>query len=89
MEIKRTSELTGVERTLDIPVTMEQLEAWHNGALIQNAMPHLTPGQREFLMTGITVEEWDEHFKEEDYDDDDDSDEEYLSATYDLNGNPR
>ena len=29
------------------------------GALIQDAMPHLDPDQREFLMTGITPAEWD------------------------------
>jgi hypothetical protein len=23
-------------------------------------MPHLTPEQREFIMTGVTSEEWDE-----------------------------
>ena len=32
---------------------------------IQNIFPHLTPGQREFIMTGITDDEWDETFKEE------------------------
>ena len=25
---------------------------------IQEAMPHLTPDEREFIMTGITAEEW-------------------------------
>ena len=29
-------------------------------------MPHLTPGEREFILTGITDEEWDELFAEED-----------------------
>jgi hypothetical protein len=28
--------------------------------MIQNAMPNLTAAQREFLMTGVTEEEWKE-----------------------------
>ncbi len=39
-------------------VTEEQYRNWQSGTLIQNAMPHLSPDQREFLMTGITPEEW-------------------------------
>ena len=27
------------------------------GELIQNVMPHLTPSEREFLMTGMSLEE--------------------------------
>lgn len=62
MKITRTSDFTGVTRTLDIPVTEAQLGAWRNGSLIQDAMPHLTPAQREFLKTGVTEEEWVEMF---------------------------
>ena len=59
MEITRTSILTGIERTQDIPVTQEQLNEWEGGTLIQKVMPELTPSQREFLMTGIIDSEWD------------------------------
>ena len=45
-------------------MTQEQLDAWQAGGLIQNIMPDLSAGQREFLMTGITDEEWDETFLE-------------------------
>jgi len=31
---------------------------WEDGELIQNAMPYLTPDEREFLMTGHTKEDW-------------------------------
>jgi hypothetical protein len=31
---------------------------WERGVLIQDAMPHLSPDEREFLMTGITPDEW-------------------------------
>lgn len=63
MLITRQSAWSGQVRTLDIPVTYDQLYEWERGTLIQNAMPNLTPDQREFLMTGITAEEWDEMFE--------------------------
>ena len=62
MQITKISAFTGVEHTLDIPVTPAQLNAWRNGTLIQIAMPNLTPDQREFLMTGVTAEEWEATF---------------------------
>jgi len=58
MLITKKSKFTGVEHTLDLPVTEEQISAWKNGALIQNVMPHLGEDQREFLMTGVTPDEW-------------------------------
>ena len=64
MKITKTSTFSGVSHTLDIPVTKEQLQKWNNGMLIQNAMPNLTPDEREFLMTGITASEWAETFGE-------------------------
>lgn len=62
MKITRTSNYSGIKRTLEIPVTQEQIDAWENGALIQNVMPTLSPDDREFLKTGITPDEWDEMF---------------------------
>ena len=44
---------------MDIDVTEEQLYKINNKtALIQRIVPHLSLGEREFLMTGITDEEW-------------------------------
>lgn len=65
MNITRTSMLTGITRTLDIPVTQLQLDRWESGTLIQNAMPDLTADEREFIVTGIIAEEWDNAFGEE------------------------
>lgn len=62
MQIRRMSPLTGVVHVKEINVTKEQLEAWHNGTMIQNAMPRLSASDREFIKTGITSEEWDSHF---------------------------
>jgi len=48
---------------MEIDVTLEQLRSWQvDGVLIQNAMPHLTSDEREFIKTGITPEEWDSAF---------------------------
>jgi hypothetical protein len=59
MNITRVSMLSGVKRTLDIPVTEEQLNNWNSGMLIQDVMSNLTDDQREFIISGITADEWD------------------------------
>lgn len=60
MKIKKVSMLTGIEHTMEIPVTLEQLFNWTVGDMhIQDAMPNLTADEREFIKTGITQEEWD------------------------------
>lgn len=58
MIIERTSELSGVTRTMEIDVCEQQIKEWTEGKLIQDAMPNLTPTEREFIMTGTTDEEW-------------------------------
>ena len=62
MEITRTSMFTGKIRTLDLPVTQAQIELWEGGTKVQDAFPHLSPDEREFIMTGVTAQEWDERF---------------------------
>ena len=66
MEITRTSQLTGQTSTMELPVTTEQISRWKEGELIQVVMPHLSASQREFIQTGITPEEWDKFFPDED-----------------------
>jgi len=63
-KVTKRSPFTGVETTIEIPYTQAQLENWEGGMLIQNAMPNLTPDEREFLLTGITAEEWENSFGE-------------------------
>lgn len=62
MTITRKSPLTGITRTKDIDVTIEQILAWQEGELIQNAMPHLSADDREFIKTGIDGTEFDQLF---------------------------
>lgn len=58
MKVTRKSLISGVERTREIDVTDEQLRRWQAGEVAQNAMPHLSDSDREFVMTGITDDEW-------------------------------
>jgi len=60
MIVTRKNIFTGQERSLNLDVTQEQLNRWKNGELIQNVFPHLSVDEREFLMTGIVGEEWNE-----------------------------
>ena len=76
MLITRKSTFTNNVHTMDINVTQEQLSAWESGTLIQNAMPHLSADEREFIISGITPQEWEDAFggsdDEDDYQDEDD-----------------
>ena len=68
MLVVRKSILTGIVRKRDLDITEAQFEAWQNGALIQDAMPQPSVSDREFLINGVTDEEWRKTFGEEDED---------------------
>jgi hypothetical protein len=69
MEITKISQLSGKENTMNIEVTQYEMirieNRYNSKELIQNIVPHLTMEEREFLMTGITPEEWSNTFGEE------------------------
>ena len=62
MNITKISSVTGIEHTLNINVTEDELlrveNRYNSKELIQNIVPNLTMDEREFLMSGITNEEW-------------------------------
>jgi hypothetical protein len=58
MRVTRVSLFTGQVHTRELPVTQEQLTAWRGGACIQVVMPGISPVDREYIMMGITAEEW-------------------------------
>lgn len=62
MIITRRSPFSGKENTMDIPhLTVEDLENYQTkGYLIQVALRHLSASEREFVMTGITPDEWED-----------------------------
>ena len=47
---------------VEMEVYAEDVEAWENGELIQDAMPYLTPGEREVLISGTCDSCWDKMF---------------------------
>ena len=59
MLITKTSPFSGNTNVMEIDVTQEQIALWESGTLIQNAMPNISADEREFIMTGVTPEEWD------------------------------
>ena len=66
MLITRTSLFSGKTNTLDLPVTEEQFAVYRGGVLIQDAFPNLNEDQREFIMTGMLPDEWEELFEDND-----------------------
>lgn len=78
MIITRKDPITGKTNSMDLNVSPEQIEAWTSGVLIQNAFPHLNADEREFLMTGIMPETWDDMFTR------DDKGEEFDSSDFDC-----
>jgi hypothetical protein len=65
--VHKKSMLSGKGNSMVLPTTKGKIEYWlQSGKLIQDVMPDLNDNQREFLMSGITPEEWDDMFGEED-----------------------
>ena len=62
MKITRVSIISGKLHMKDLPVTEIQMERWKRGALVQDVFPELTPDQREFILSGITPDEWADTF---------------------------
>lgn len=66
-ELQARSPFTGTINSLFVAgVTyadmVQRITEWQGSRqLIQNVFPDLTADEREFLMTGITAEEWDTH----------------------------
>ena len=66
MQVTRVSQISGEAHTVEIPrLHKEELAVWEampavRRPYIQEFFSYLTASEREFLMTGITQEEWDE-----------------------------
>lgn len=61
MQVTRKSIITGIVRTKEIDITPEVLQRYEEGIEnIQSLAPHLSENDREFIMTGMTEEEWNE-----------------------------
>ena len=65
----KTSPFSGITRSKWVKgVTLDGLSDWESGELIQDAAPNLTTSEREFIINGVTDEEWSAAFGEEDED---------------------
>ena len=63
VNIIRKSPVSGITHSMEIVCTKDQLLRYEKGEeYIQDIFPNLSPDQREFILTGITSEEWDEIF---------------------------
>lgn len=49
-------------KTVTIEYDLRELCAWLGGEMIQDAMPHSTPEEREFLLSGTSPEGWEQMF---------------------------
>ena len=51
-----------------LPITEADYYKWASGSSnehVQTAFPHLSPDEREFLLSGVTSEEWDQEMSED------------------------
>lgn len=60
MLVTRKSLVSGIVRSMELPITWEQVALYERGELAQRAFPNLTEDEREFWISGTTKEEWDE-----------------------------
>lgn len=77
MEVERVSVLTGEQHTRSIPIDEDRLrtiehQILYHDKLIQDIAPDLNEDDREFILSGITPEEWETMLAEEEEDFDDD-----------------
>lgn len=63
--VTRVSAFTGKIHEMKIVARREQFAKWKAGQMIQYAFPQLNADEREFIMTGITAEEWDKYIPKE------------------------
>ena len=67
IQVTRQSAITRKINTMELPITQEHLDIYETvgDILIQDAFPNLNEEQREFILSGITPQEWNDTFGEE------------------------
>ncbi|HCU81363.1 MAG TPA: hypothetical protein DGN60_09415 [Chloroflexi bacterium] len=65
MIFTRKSIISGINRDMDLPVTQEQYDRYKSGWYVQDAFPNLSDDEREFIISGVTAEEWSNIFGDE------------------------
>ena len=65
LQVSARSIISGKWSSMVLPITGRRFAEWRDGGvLIQDAFPDLTVEQREFLLTGMSLEEQEEFFDE-------------------------
>jgi len=81
MNITKTSILTRKTSTIFVEgLTQDMIDDWEGGELIQIALATIPQEMREFVMTGITPQEWAQHLPAEIEFDDENIDDDYAAA---------
>jgi len=64
IQVTKQSIITKKMNTMELPITQEHLDMYETvgDILVQDAFPNLDIGQREFLISGITPDEWTKTF---------------------------
>ena len=65
MKVTVKSKISGKFHTRDLPITLDQIDRWNAGELIQDVMPELSASDREFLISGSTDKEWKDTFQDD------------------------
>ena len=63
MLITKKSMLTGDVHSKNINVTRDQLNRYEGGELFKDVFNNLTRSERDFIMAGVTSDEWDTALK--------------------------
>tara|TARA_R110002073_G_scaffold65898_1_gene164261 strand:+ start:701 stop:934 length:234 start_codon:yes stop_codon:yes gene_type:complete len=73
LEVTKKSIISGKINTMELDINQEDLDRYEQlgGLLVQAVFPQLSSSEREFLISGITPQEWNDTFGgEEDNDND-------------------
>jgi hypothetical protein len=68
MLVTKKSPISGKTHAIELPITQDQYQEWflsNDRRMIQEVFPDLSDEQREFLLTGITPEEWAKFIEDE------------------------
>jgi len=65
--LSKRDPFTGKAHSMVLDISSAQLDEAYskNGRCIQDIAPHLTPDEREFILTGIVSKTWDSIFAED------------------------
>jgi len=58
MKLIKQSQLSGKTNAMELNITDKQLARYTNGELVQNVFPDMSLDEMEFIISGITPDEW-------------------------------